>query len=395
MATQESAVPNRGVQLSHNFSGSQLQSNAETAIAAVAAREQAKVQAAYLMAERHPRNWDTVRVRLMQHCERPGFAEIARYVKPVGKKKINGEFVEQYAEGLSARFAEIARQEMTNVVAETSVVYEDDLIRIIRCTVTDVERNTHDAREISIAKAVEKRGKKDNRTGEWNPPDGREVIGNPRINSYGDPVYLVKATEDEIRNRQNSEISKAQRDESLRLIPKDIRDDCEAMVLATLDDPKKVDPASARKKLIDSFAKIGVIPDDLVAYISSPLDRISPAQLQELRGLYQAIKDGEIDFMGAMRRKFENPEDATREESKEEQLKVVKDKTKPVSQRRAAAQAIVDEQDKKADQPVTCTAMQPTAIEDSEEFDRDFLTWQRVRGLLYHLNPDGMSYHRH
>ena len=285
------------------FGASQIQTQAETAIAAVSAREQAKIQAMFVMAERHPRSWDNVRVRLLLHCERVGFAEIARYSKPAGRKKVNGKWIETFAEGLSARFAEIARQEMTNTATETSVIYEDDLIRIVRASVMDLERNSLDSREITIAKAVEKRGKKDD-SGNWQPPEGREVLSQ-RITTYGDPTYLVRATDDEIRSKQNSEISKAQRDESLRLIPKDIRDDCEARVLATLADPKKCDPVTARKKIIDGFAQLGVMPDDLVTYIGCQLERCSPVQLGELRGLWTAIKDGETDFQSAMKFKYD------------------------------------------------------------------------------------------
>src|SRR5262249_33173490 len=145
--------------------------------AAVAARERAEVEAMYVMAERHPRNWDDVRVRLLSHCCRPGFAEIARYKKPAGRKQVDGQWKETYAEGLSARFAEIARQEAGNLSMGTNVTYEDDLVRILRIFVVDVERNNKDSREVTIAKVVEKKGEKRRGTDDWDPPKGREVIG--------------------------------------------------------------------------------------------------------------------------------------------------------------------------------------------------------------------------
>jgi hypothetical protein len=309
------------------FGAQQVQNVSETASMAVAARERAQIEAAFVMAERHPRNWDTVRVRLLSHCARAGFAETARYKKPAGKKKINGQWVETFAEGLSARFAETARQEMANTRTETSVVYEDNLLRIVRAGVIDLEKNNYDFREIPIAKAVEKRGKQ-NRNGEWEPPEGREVLGEPRINSYGEPTYLVKATDDEVRAKGNSEISKAQRDEALRLIPKDIRDDCEAAIIATLKDPKKVDPLAARKKVIDGFASLNIVPDDLVTYLGCPLDKASPAQIDELRGVWTAIKDGETTFDAALRMKYQAVDDNGNEvrPGKEEREKVLDQK---------------------------------------------------------------------
>lgn len=309
--------PNTGIATMGNavsrqeFGGSEVQSRAELAVAAVAARERAECEAAYVMAERHQRNWNTVRVRLLEHCRRPGFAAIARYSKPTGKKKVNGQWTETFAEGLSVRFAEIARQEMANVKSVSAAIYEDDMIRIVRTSVIDLERNTHDSRDTVIAKAQEKRGKK-NSKGEWEPPEGREIISQ-RINSYGEPVFLCKATDDEIRQKQNAEVSRTQRDESLRLIPKDIRDDCEAQVIATQNDPKATDPAMARKRVFDAFATLSITPDDLQTYLNCAIDKMSPAQRQELLGLYQAIKEGEITFEEALRARYDQPPATTDE----------------------------------------------------------------------------------
>jgi hypothetical protein len=323
-----------------DFGSMQVQTSSETAMAGVAAREEAKIKAMYVMAERHLRSWDTVRVRLLEHCGRTGFAEIARYKKPTGKKKVNGKWIDTYAEGLSVRFAEIARQEMGNTWCSSNITYEDDLIRIVEDGVVDLERNNNDSRSISIAKAVEKRGKKrDDDT--WDPPEGREVIGNPRINSYGDPVWLVKATDDEIRARQNSEISKAQRDESLRLIPKDIRDDCEARILAVLADPKKNDPTAARKKVIDAFAGLGVLPDELVTYAGCPLEKMAPHQLDELRGLWSAINEGEITFDKALQMKYDQPQGTSQERDAvvDKKIRELEKKEGPLTQETANPQS--------------------------------------------------------
>lgn len=280
-------------------------------MAAVQARETARINAMYIMAERHNRNWDSVRVRLLSHCDRAGFAEVAWYRKPAGKKQINGQWKEVFAEGLSTRFAEVARQEMHNTNTETSIVFEDESLRIIRASVVDLECNSIESREMVIPKTVERKGRQA-KDGTWLPPEGREVISE-RVNTWGDPIYTVKATEDEIRNRQNSEISKATRDGSLRLIPKDIRDDCARRIYETKMDPNKTDPTEARKRIIDAFAALGVMPEDLQSYlIDTPMDRISPAQLDDLRGLYSAIHDGEITFQDALKTRFESGEGETK-----------------------------------------------------------------------------------
>ncbi len=297
-------APQGAVIQRQEFGAQQVQSQAETAMAAVTAREQAAIQSRYVMAERHPRNWDGVRVRVLGHCDRPRFAEVAKYRKPVGKKFINGEWREQHIEGLSARFAEMAAQEMSNIYEEAPVTFEDDLIRIVRASVTDLERNLTYAQEVAVAKAVERKGRK--KGDEWVPPEGREVLSQ-RINSYGDPVFLVKATDDEVRNKQASEVSKAQRNFVLKLVPRDIQEEALDKINATLADPKKVDPTEAKKRIVDSFAKVGIMPDDLMNYIGHSLEMLQPADLEELRGLYTAIRDGEATFQDALRTKFDTP----------------------------------------------------------------------------------------
>lgn len=331
----------RGLTQREEFGAQQLQTQAETAMAAVAAREQAKIQAAYIMAERHPRSWDMVRRRMLDHCNRYGFSVVARYRKPVGRELVNGEWVEKYAEGLSTQFAQMARQEMGNVIADTSVVYEDARLRIIRATVVDYERNTHEAREIAINKTVEKKGKR--RGDGWAPPEGRDVISE-RLNNYGEPVYLCVATDDEVAKRQNSEISKAHRDCTLRMIPKDIRDEAEVSIEKIKTDKVDKDPAAFRNQVVDAFAAIGVRPDDLMTYLGRPLDRATNRELRDLKDLWSAIKENEITFQDALKQKYETPEGGqtqTAEEVAKQKISTMKN-DKPAETVDAVAETVTD-----------------------------------------------------
>lgn len=368
MANGNSVVKyERGVTARDEFGASEIQGRAETATAAVAARERARIEAMFIMAERHPRDWDDVRVRLLKHCDRSGFAEVARYKKPVGKKFINGEWKDTYAEGLSVRFAEIARTEMGNTATESSVAYEDDLMRVIRAAVVDLERNNHGAREIAIAKVTEKKGKKNTKTQEWMPPNGREVISS-RINTSDEVNFLVRATDDETRNRQNSEISKVHRDETLRMIPRDIRDDCEGRILATLKDPKKTDPTAARKKVIDSFETLNVLPSDLVSYIGVPLDRASPMQLDELRGLYAAIRDGETTFDAALKAKYDVPEGEDSETKQQHDARLLRQSEEQLERKKAEA----------ANSATTAKSEPPAATTEPTEEEMDRTTREKL-----------------
>lgn len=297
-----------------DFAGQEIQQSPETQMAAVAARERALVEAQFLMSERHPRNWDNVRFAMMQHCQRTRFAEIARYSRPVGRELVNGEWVEKKAEGFTTRFTEMLAQEMGNVRLSAVATYEDDLVRIMRFAVLDLEKNVVKEREVAIAKAVERRGYR-NKKGEWEPPKGRDVISQ-RLTTQGEPTYLVRATAEELRAKTNAEESRSQRDFITRLCPRDILEDCEDQIRATLEAEVSKDPEAYRKKILDRFAELNIRPSDLDAYMSRPSRLWNAKDIEELRGLYAAIRDGQTSFDEAMRAKFAQaePGEETREE---------------------------------------------------------------------------------
>jgi hypothetical protein len=246
--------------------------------AAVAAGEAAKarIQSAYIMAYKNPRDEDQARDRILKACRRPAFAERVEFSKPIGKTHIKGP---------SIRFAELALREWRNVLTDIQVIYEDDFIRRTRIMAIDLETNVSFSKEINITKTVERKNNKD-----------REVLAE-RINTNGEVVYVVKATEDEIHNKEAALISKAIRNEGLRIIPVDIVDEAIEVAKETLRTKDKADPDAAKKKILDAFSEIGVKPNDLRIYLGHPTDQVSPQELADLRAIYRAIKDGEARWV--------------------------------------------------------------------------------------------------
>ena len=148
---------------------------------AMAESQKAMIQSAYIVAMQRPRNIDQARFRILKACQRPLFAEKVEYSKPVGGTAIKGP---------SIRFAELAIREWGNVRVETQTIYDDEITRRVKVIVIDLESNTSFGKEITFQKTEERRSKK-----------GRKVISE-RINSWGDKIYIVKATEDEIQNKE-------------------------------------------------------------------------------------------------------------------------------------------------------------------------------------------------
>ncbi len=225
--------------------------------AAVAAAETAKarIQSAYIMAYRKPRSEDQARVRILEACKRPGFAERVEYAKPVGGRSITGP---------SVRFAELALREWGNNLTESQVIYEDTEIRRVRVTVIDLETNATFSKELSVRKTVERK-----------KADDREIIGK-RVNKKGEMVYIVLSTDDELHNKEAALISKAIRNEGLRIIPTDIVDEAMDTAKATLRNRDSQDPKAAKKRVLDSFAAMGIKPVDLVAYLGHSVGRNRP-----------------------------------------------------------------------------------------------------------------------
>lgn len=252
----------------------------ETSSTAVAAREKAAVEARFVMAVKRPRVPENARLRVLEACKRPRFAESARYRKPIGGKAI---------EGLSVRFAEEIGRLWGNLYVVTTVVFDDRERRIYRVSATDLETNMAQDQDVVVEKFVERKKVK----------SGDEVIGK-RTNSYGDTVYMKVATEDEILVKANAAISKARRNLILTLIPSDIREEAEERCVATVRDRDAEDPTAATKRVLDAFYVLGVAADQIVALLGKPMQQINPGDLQLLRSIHTALKEGEVTWAEVM-----------------------------------------------------------------------------------------------
>ncbi len=251
------------------------QTPAETATGALAAQAKALVESRYLVAFQRPRDLDVVRQSLLKECRRPGFADSAIYHKPIG----NG------VEGPSIRFAEAAIRVLTNILPETMTVFDDAEKRIVRVSVTDLEANVCYSQDVTVAKTVERRFLKKG-----------ETPLKSRLNSKGEQIFIMEATDDDILNKQNAMISKALRTLGLRLLPGDILDECMALCRKVRQDEASKDPDAAKRAIFDAFATLGVSADDVKAYLGHKAEALNPKEMADLRGLFAALRDGETSW---------------------------------------------------------------------------------------------------
>lgn len=264
-------------------------SASENAAVAMAAKQKAIVEAKYMMALARPRDYDKVRQDMLKDASRPNFANVAIYHKPVGKG----------VEGPSIRFVECALRNMRNIDTNADTISEDDERRIIRVSVTDLESNSSYSQEITVTKTVERS----------KLPQGEKPI-RVRTNSYGKPVYILHGTDDDILNKQNALVSKAIRTLGLRHVPGEIVDEALQIVRKTMATQDAADPDAAKNRLIDAFAQLGVAVESLKDYVGHELSALDPNELQTLRAIYSAIKDGETSWKAVMDDKAEKDAEA-------------------------------------------------------------------------------------
>jgi hypothetical protein len=243
---------------------------------ALAERAKAEIQAMFIVALQRPRNVEEFRRRVLDHCERPGFAMTAEYAKPIGANKVKGP---------SIRFVETAIQEFGNIRTASPVIYDDDERRTVRVSVMDLERNVSYDDEIVIEKTVERRDRR-----------GYEVLSS-RTNKDGDVVHRVRATEDDLRSKQGAMVSKTMRTLGLRVLPADIVAEAMDACRRTRQNRDAQDPDAAQRAIVDHFAPLGVMPRDLDEYLGHPLAASAPAELDDLRVAFATVRDGEARWM--------------------------------------------------------------------------------------------------
>jgi hypothetical protein len=253
----------------------------ETSMAAAAQMMKSAYETRLIMARQFPRTWEAVRTDLLAACQRPAFAEEARYrLERGGKKPV-------VIEGLTVRFAEEAARCMGNLLCEARVAFDDLDRRIVTVSVTDLERNLTYPFDVVVDKTVER-----------SASHGREVVS-VRNNAQNERVYRVRAYDDEVLMKQNSLVSKAVRNGILRFLPSDLQEQAlaavrQALTAAPLPEPKDI------KRLVAGFKQVGVTLDELQGFLGHPVQTVTAEEYANLRSLWNAIKDGEATWAEAI-----------------------------------------------------------------------------------------------
>lgn len=257
------------------FGEIEIKPRAEVASTALAASAKAIVEARVIVAGMNPRDPDAVRQRMLKRCESYSFAYGAIYTLPAragSTKEISGP---------SIRFVEAALQEMGHFRTTSVTIQDGPEQREVLIGVTDLQTNNSFDKSITIYKTVERKRLR----------DGQTALGR-RVNSYGDVVYIVEASEDDLITKEAALTSKVMRGLALRLIDPALVEECLDAIDATIEKKNKADPDGERKRLIDGFFNLGVRVTDLKAYLGVDPGALTPADFKMLRQVWIALKEG-------------------------------------------------------------------------------------------------------
>jgi len=253
---------------------------------------QAQIQSAYIMAERHPRDWDVAEQKILKECRRPQFcaidpdpkkygSSIAMYGVPRGKKQDeNGKWVPNIVRDLTIRFAEMALPHIKNASVDLWPMGEDEQQRVFRVVRIDYESNVAEGEIIIVPKTVERKSTKDS-----------DIVVATRKNSYNETVHIIQATNEEMEQAKLVQYSKRKRNLVLSMIPGWLKEAAKAQILETQRAVDAQDPDAARKAIYAGFAHVGVSVEDIKSYLGHSND-LSPAEMEDLRVLYAGIAGG-------------------------------------------------------------------------------------------------------
>ena len=212
-----------------------------------------EVQGAIVLAKKFPRNQIECLDRIITACQRPTLAEQALYSYSRGGTEITGP---------SIRLAEAIAQNWSNLQFGIKELEQRNGESTVEAFAWDVETNVKQVKTFQVKH--ERYTKK-----------GKYALEDPR------DIYETVANQGARRLRACI----------LGIVPGDVIDAAVGQCEQTLKAKADTSP-DALKKLVDAFANYKVTKDQIEKRIQRRLDTITPAQLVNLRKIYNSLKDG-------------------------------------------------------------------------------------------------------
>lgn len=214
----------------------------------------AETQAAMMIAQKFPRDEKASMDRIMNACTRPGLAEVALYSYSRGGSDITGP---------SIRLAEAIAQNWGNLQYGVRELSQSNGESTVEAFAWDLETNTKQVKIFQVPHVRYSKSK-----------------GNTRLEDPRD-IYELIANNGARRVRACI----------LGIIPGDVIEMAQKQCDLTLTTKTDTSP-EAVKKMLEAFAAYKVTSEMIEARIQRRLDSVNPAQIVQLRKIYNSLKDG-------------------------------------------------------------------------------------------------------
>lgn len=264
--SQGARRPDQGIEVMEGFQGSAgdvgtLALHAGTA--AGIAREESEIKAAIVLARSAPRDENAAYTKIIKSCDRPSFAERARYSFPRGRQQI---------EGPSVALARAIALCWGNIRSGIRIVTMDDQMVHVKGYAYDLETNAYVDNEAKFSRLIQRKDRESGIT-RWVPADERDL--RELVNKHG--AICV-------------------RNSILQTVPPDVVEDAMGRVRETIRKAAagelKQDRQGAIRRLVLAFADLQVTTEMLTDHLGHDLDLITDEEMADLRGVFASIRDG-------------------------------------------------------------------------------------------------------
>jgi hypothetical protein len=133
----------------------------------------------------------------------------------------------------------------------------------------------------------------------YNPAKGQAILGQ-RVAGSGKTIYRVRPTDDELTIEINKARSKGMRNCVVRLMPRDLLQECKQAIMGVRKGSYQQKLPDARKRCADEYAEAGIPVADLATVLGKPLDEATLDDLVDLRTLLDSVQDGEVAWATVM-----------------------------------------------------------------------------------------------
>lgn len=223
-------------------------------VAIEANRAIAEAQGKLVIAKRFPRNQVDAFKNVMEACQRKGIAEKAFYSYKRGSQIVSGPTI---------RFAEELARCWGNIDYGIKELSQDDGKSEMQAYAWDLESNT-----ISVQN--------------FTNPHYREVKGERKKLTSDRDIYEVNANMGARRLRSRI----------LAILPNDLVESAIVECKKTLEGGNGIPLIDKVKNMVNGFSRFGVSREQLEKHMGHKIEETSGAEISELVGIYNSIKEG-------------------------------------------------------------------------------------------------------